>query len=111
MSSSAVRISSTASSDASMFSASMASPASRSRSTSGRRVEARGIEGLQDVVAGGGEEPGLGDVRLVGLGLGADQRLVQPGQLLGALADALFQGLVARRRLSSSAATVSVTSV
>ena len=58
------------------------------------RIEARGIEGLQDVVAGGGEEPRLGDIRLVGLGLGAGQRFVEPGQLLGALAYPLFQGLV-----------------
>ena len=34
-------------------------------------IEARGIERLQDVVAGGGEEPRLGDVGLFGVGLGA----------------------------------------
>ena len=34
------------------------------------RVEARGVERLQDVVARRGEEAGLRDVGLVGLGLG-----------------------------------------
>ena len=71
MSSSAVRISSTASSEASMFSASVASPASLVALDERSRVEPRGIERLQDVVAGGGEKARLRDVGLVGLGLGA----------------------------------------
>ena len=57
----------------------------------GRRVEARGVERLQDVVARGGEEARLRDVGLVGLGLGAAELLVQARQFLGALADALLQ--------------------
>ena len=57
-------------------------------------VEPRGIERLQDVVARGGEEARLGDVRLLGLALGARQRGVQPGQLLGALLDAPLEVLV-----------------
>ena len=58
------------------------------------RVEARGIERLQDVVRGGGEEARLGDVRLVGFRLRASERLVEARQLLGSLAHALFQRLV-----------------
>ena len=57
-------------------------------------VEPRGIERLQDVVAGGGEEPGLGDVGLVGFGLGAAELGVEPRQLLGALAHAALERLV-----------------
>ena len=48
-------------------------------------VEPRGIERLQDVVARGGEEPGLGDIGLLGLALGAAELGIEAGQLLGAL--------------------------
>ena len=44
-------------------------------------VEPCGIERLQDVVARGGEEARLGDVGLVGLGLGALKLGVEPRQL------------------------------
>ena len=54
-------------------------------------VEARGVERLQDVVAGGGEEARLGDVGLLGVGLGAAELGVEPGELGGALAHAHFQ--------------------
>ena len=57
-------------------------------------VEAGRVEGLEDVVARGGEEARLRDVGFLGLGLGARERLVEAGQLLGALADALLQDLV-----------------
>ena len=63
-------------------------------------VEAGGVERLQDVVAGGGEELGLADVGVVGLGLGARQLGVEAGQFLGALAHPALQSLVgARQRL------------
>ena len=75
------------------------------------RIEARRVERLQDVVARGGEEAGLRDVGLVGLGLGAREGLVEPGQLLGALADAPLQGLVRPLARFLLAATASVTSV
>ena len=54
-------------------------------------VEAGGIQRLQDVVARGGEKPGLGDIGLVGVGLGAAELGVQPGELGGAFAHAHFQ--------------------
>jgi len=57
-------------------------------------VESRRIERLQDVVACGGQEAGLGDIGLVGFALGAPQFLVQASQFLGALVHAPFQGLV-----------------
>ena len=38
-----------------------------------RDVEARGVERLQDVVAGAGEEARLGDIGLLGVGLGASR--------------------------------------
>ena len=57
-------------------------------------VEARRIERLQDVVARGGEEARLGDVGLLGLALGAPQRVVEAGQFLGALLDAPLEVFV-----------------
>ena len=57
-------------------------------------VEPRGIERLQDVVAGGGQEAGLGNIGLLGAGLGARQLGVEAGELLGALAHAPLQRLV-----------------
>ena len=60
----------------------------------GGRVKARGIERLQDVVRGGGEEARLGNVRLVRVRLRASEGLVEARQLLGSLAHALFQRLV-----------------
>ena len=44
-------------------------------------IKPRGIERLQDVVARGGDEARLGDVGVVGLGLGALERGVEPRQL------------------------------
>ena len=57
-------------------------------------VEARGIERLQDVVAGRRQEAGLRDVGLLGAGLGARELGVEAGELLGALAHAPLQRLV-----------------
>ena len=54
-------------------------------------VEPRGVERLQDVVARGGEEARLGDVGVLGFGLGAPELGVEPGQFLGALAHAALQ--------------------
>ncbi|BAM86795.1 hypothetical protein S58_07820 [Bradyrhizobium oligotrophicum S58] len=63
-------------------------------------VEPRRIQGLQDVVAGRREEARLGDVGILGGALGHRQLRVQPGQLLGAVAHALFQrGIGALQRL------------
>jgi len=42
----------------------------------GRDEEPCRVQGLQEVVAGGRQEPGLGEIGLVGLGLGVAQRLV-----------------------------------
>ena len=50
-----------------MFSASVASPAIAVALDQRRRIEARGVERLQDVVARRGEEPRLRDVGLLGL--------------------------------------------
>ena len=91
MSSSAPKISSTASSEASTLPTSCASLAVALALDQAGHVEPRGIERLQDVVARGGEEAGLGDVGLLGLGLGAAELGVEPGQLLGALAHAPLQ--------------------
>jgi hypothetical protein len=94
MSSSAPNISSTASSEASMLpTARRVLAAALARDQRGD-VEPRGVERLQDVVAGGGEEAGLGDVGLLGLGLGAAELGVEARQLGGALAHAHFQRLV-----------------
>ena len=57
-------------------------------------VEARGIERLQNVVARRGEEPGLGDVGLLGLAFGAAELGVEPRQFLGALLHAALQRFV-----------------
>ena len=57
-------------------------------------IKAGRVEGLQDVVAGGGEEARLRDVGLVGFGLGGGERRVEARQLLGALAHALLEQLV-----------------
>ena len=59
-----------------------------------RRIEAGGIERLQDVVAGSGEEAGLADIRLVGAGAGFGQFMVDPGQFAGAFGNALLQRFV-----------------
>ena len=50
-------------------------------------VQTGGVQRLQDVVAGGGEEPRLGDVGLLGVGLGANELGVQAGEFGGALAN------------------------
>ena len=54
-------------------------------------VEPGGVERLQNVVTGRGDESRLGDIGLVGFGLGAMQFGIKPGQLGGALADAALQ--------------------
>ena len=58
------------------------------------RIEPRGVERLQDVVARRREETGLGDIGFVRLVLGARKLGVEPLQLGGALIDAAFQQLV-----------------
>ncbi len=97
---STLRISSTASSEASMLRASVASCPSERPLHHARHVQPRGIERLQDVVAGGCQEARLVEVGLVGLALGDRQRLVDLQQLGRALAHAPLQRLVgARQRL------------
>ena len=73
-------------------------------------VEPRRIERLQDVVARGGEEARLGDVGLLGLALGARQRGVEAGQLLGALRTRRSRFSLARSS-ASAASTLGVMSV
>ena len=91
MSSSAPKISSTASSEASTLPIRRASSPSPLPLQQRRDIEPRGVERLQNVVAGGGEEAGLGDIGLFGVGLGAAELGVEPRQLGGALAHAHFQ--------------------
>ena len=59
-----------------------------------RGVEPRGVERLQDVVAGGGQEARLAEIGLVRRALARCELLVEPRQFLGALADALLQRFV-----------------
>ena len=59
-------------------------------------VEPRSVEGLKDVVARGGEEARLGEVRLLRDGLGARKLRVQPLQFGGALVDPFLEELVGR---------------
>ncbi len=54
-------------------------------------VEPRGVERLQDVVARGGDEARLGDIGVVGFGLGALELGIEPRQFAGALAHAALQ--------------------
>ena len=91
MSSSAVKISSTASSEASMFcTRSASSPAALALDQAGH-VKPRRVERLQNVVARRGDEARLRDVGVVGFGLGALELGIEPGQLAGALAHAALQ--------------------
>ena len=60
------------------------------------RIEAGGVQRLENVVAGRGEEARLGDVRVLGDGLGAGELGVQALQFGGALVDPLLQELVGR---------------
>ena len=94
MSSSAPKISSTASSEASILSTSRRSSLPPPALDQAGDVEPRRVERLQDVVAGRREELGLGDIGVVGLALGARERGVEPRQLLGALVHAPLQRLV-----------------
>ena len=73
---SAPRISSTASSEASMLRASVRLLAAERALDQARRIEPRRIERLQQVVAGRRQEARLVEVGLVGLALGDRQRLV-----------------------------------
>jgi hypothetical protein len=57
-------------------------------------VKPRGVEGLEDVVAGGGQKMCLGDTGLFGLSLGAGQGGVEAGQLFGALLYPSLQAFV-----------------
>ena len=97
---STLRISSTASSEASMLRGERRLlPAERALDQA-RHVEPRRIERLQHVVACRRQEARLVEVGLVGLALGDRQRLVDLGQLGRALAHAPLQRLVgARQRL------------
>ena len=63
-----------------------------------RHVEPRRVERLQHVVAGRRQEAGLVEVGLVGLALGDRQRLVDLGELGGALPHAPLQRLVGPRQ-------------
>ena len=71
-----LRISSTASSEASMLRASVASWPAEPALDQARRIEPRRVERLQHVVAGRRQEAGLVEVGLVGLALGDRQGLV-----------------------------------
>ena len=53
-----------------------------------------GIERLQDVVTGGGDEPGLRQIGAVGLGLGVRQFGIEAGQFRRALGDPALERLV-----------------
>ena len=59
-----------------------------------RAVEARGVERLQDVVAGGRQEARLAEIGLLREHLRLRQLLVDAGELGGAPRDALFERLV-----------------
>ena len=99
---STLRISSTASSEASMLRASVASwPPSRALDQA-RDVEPRRIERLQHVVAGGRQEARLVEVGLVGLALGDRQRLVDLGS--SAVRSRTRRSSVSLARASASAA-------
>ncbi len=94
ISSSAPRISSTASSEASTFETSRASSPLPLPLHQAGHVEPRRIERLQDVVARGRQKPRLRDVGFLGFAFGARERDVEPRQLLGALLDAAFEVFV-----------------
>ena len=57
-------------------------------------VKPRGVERLQDVVAGRRQKLGLGNIGGVGVAFGARQRHVEVGEFLGALAHAPLQRFV-----------------
>ena len=56
-----------------------------------RHIKPRGVERLQNVVARGRQKPRLGNIGVVGLGLGADQLGIEPLELAGALAHAALE--------------------
>jgi len=56
-----------------------------------RHIKPRGVERLQNVVARGRQKPRLGNIGVVGLGLGADQFGIEPLELAGALAHATLE--------------------
>ena len=56
-----------------------------------RHIKPRGVERLQNVVARGRQKPRLGNVGVVGLGLGADQLGIESLELAGALAHATLE--------------------
>ena len=89
ISSSAPKISSTASSEASILPTSLRVLAAALALDQRGDVKPRGIERLQDVVARGGEKARLRDIGFLRVGLGAHELGVQPRQLGRALAHAL----------------------
>ena len=94
MSSTAPRMVSTDSSEDSMLAAASAvSPLAGPLDQRGA-VEARGIERLQDVVAGRRQEPRLAEIGFLGQHLRLRQLLVDAGQLGGAVPDPLLQRFV-----------------
>ncbi len=56
-----------------------------------RGIEPGGVQGLQHVVPGGGDEAGLADIGFFGGGIGLCQRFVDACQLRRALRDPFFQ--------------------
>ena len=62
-------------------------------------VEARGVQGLEDVVAGGGEKARLRGIRVFRQRLGANELGVETLELAGALLDAPFECLIGDRKL------------
>ena len=94
MSSTAPRMVSTDSSEDSMLAAASAVSPLRGPLDQRGAVEPRGVERLQDVVAGRRQEARLAEIGLLGEHLRLRQLLVDAGQLGGAVADALLQRLV-----------------
>ena len=94
MSSTAPRMVSTDSSEDSMLSRRLAGRALAGLFDQRRAVEPGGVERLQDVVAGGGEEARLAEIGLLGQHLRLRQLLVDAGQFGGAALDALLQRFV-----------------
>ena len=88
---SAPRISSIASSELSMFSTSRESSPPLLALDQARHIEPRGVQWLQDVVAGGRQKTRLRDIGVFRGALGLGQLRIQAGQFLGTVAHALFQ--------------------
>ena len=65
-------------------------------------IKPRGIQRLQNVMAGGGQKACFGEIGAFGLLFGAGQLLIEAGEFFRALAHALFQGFVGGFQLVGS---------